>query len=161
MDQPGRGFGDLLANDFPNVTNVTRGCTPSQACAWPRQALEPAYEWLNTWNCSGCGGGFVNVSESDVLAANRDYYLWTGSFTGATGVGSGTLAARPSTCTTGVGYWGTNTNTLYRCTATNTWTTYYQPYTYPHPLIAGAPPPSVLPNPPTNVILTQLPPYRH
>jgi len=24
--------------------------------------------------------------------------------------------------------------TLYKCTATNTWTAYYAPYAYPHPL---------------------------
>jgi len=24
--------------------------------------------------------------------------------------------------------------TLYKCTATNTWTAYYTPYAYPHPL---------------------------
>lgn len=82
----------------------------------------------------------------------------TGTFTGTGvaaqggGVGCGTLANRPGTCTTGVGYWATaqscanTTNmvgvspttpisgTLYKCTATNTWTAYYQPYTYPHPL---------------------------
>lgn len=68
------------------------------------------------------------------------------------GVGCGTLASRPETCTTGVGYWATDqscsdltgmvganpttpiSGTLYKCTDTNTWTAYYTPYTYPHPL---------------------------
>jgi len=71
-------------------------------------------------------------------------------------MGCGTPAARPATCTVGVGYWATNqscsnlsgmvganhtetiSGTLYKCTATNTWTAYYIPYTYPHPL-ASAP----------------------
>jgi hypothetical protein len=101
-------------------------------------------------------------------------------FNGTTGVGHGTLANRPSTCTTfaaasphsavagksGVGYWATdaggNWNTsngtsddgaLYVCTATNTWTLYYTPYTYPHPLRGGE---VVRPNPPTNIVVTQV-----
>ena len=71
------------------------------------------------------------------------------------GVGCGTLANRPSTCSINQGYWATNqsctdltgmvgvrpstpiSGTLYKCTATNTWTPYYTPYTYPHPLRAA------------------------
>jgi hypothetical protein len=53
----------------------------------------------------------------------------------------------PGACTTGQGFWktdeggdwdtthgGVNDGRLYKCTATNTWTAYYTPYTYPHPL---------------------------
>ncbi len=91
---------------------------------------------------------------------NRDYYQFSASFNGTSGVGRGTLAARPSTCTTGVGYWATdqgewNSNSagpdgqLYKCTATNTWSLYYIPYPYPHPLRSGGPLPS--PGPPNNL----------
>lgn len=84
--------------------------------------------------------------------ANVDYWADATSFNGTKGIGCGTLANRPTTCTTGVGYWATNqsctdltgmvgvnpatpvSGTLYKCTATNTWTAYYTPYTYPHPL---------------------------
>lgn len=71
----------------------------------------------------------------------------TSPFNGTTGMGFGTLANRPTTCTTstepgaGVGYFATDQGpqgTLYTCSATNTWTVYYVPYTYPHPLqVAG------------------------
>jgi hypothetical protein len=68
------------------------------------------------------------------------------------GVGCGTLANLPASCTTGVGYWATDqscsdltgtvgvnpttpiSGTLYKCTSTNTWAAFYTPYTYPHPL---------------------------
>ena len=78
------------------------------------------------------------------------------------GVTAGTLANRPATCTTGQGYWATDQSTtgltgmvgvdpatpidgtLYKCTATNTWTSYYKPYTFPHPLTKKPQPPVIL-----------------
>jgi hypothetical protein len=84
----------------------------------------------------------------------------TSPFDGTTGMGFGTLANRPTTCQTssetvfgngaaGVGYFATDVGaqgTLYTCSATNTWTVFYTPYTYPHPLTTGDPQP---PAPPT------------
>jgi hypothetical protein len=78
-------------------------------------------------------------------AENLSFWNYQSSFNGTVGVGSGLLSGRPSTCTTGVGYWATDQGSwnssgaggqgvLYKCTATNTWTLYYTPYTYPHPL---------------------------
>jgi hypothetical protein len=99
--------------------------------------------------------GYNEVDENKTFWMMRK----TGTFNGdgsashGGGVGCGTLASRPTTCTTGVGYWATNqscsspltgmvginpttpiSGTLYKCTAPNTWTAYYTPYTYPHPL---------------------------
>ena len=66
---------------------------------------------------------------------NIDCWRHTTPFTGASGVGVGLLAARPSSgLAVGVGYWATDTKTLYRWTATKGWEEYYKPYTYPHPL---------------------------
>lgn len=81
----------------------------------------------------------------------------TTPFDGTTGMGFGPLANRPTTCTTtgesadagdgGVGYWATDVGawngygtaeeqgTLFMCTATDTWTEYYEPFHYPHPLV--------------------------
>jgi hypothetical protein len=160
MDQPGSGIGDLLNGGFTsdgsgsnNVTNVTTGCTASASCAWVNDALEPIYEWMDSYSAVPDNpSNLLSVAEG-TFTNNTDYYLWCNasslsgctSFTGATGTGSGVLASRPSTCTAGVAYWATDQGNwnqsgsggqgeLFVCTTTNTWTVYYTPYIYPHPL---------------------------
>jgi hypothetical protein len=116
------------------------GSSGGDRCGHPSNSLS-----LATWTCNGTAGGCQNIK----------FYLHSTSFTGSTGVGLGTLAARPANCTTGVFYWATNqstsnltgmvgiepstpiSGTLYKCTSTNAWTPYYTPYTYPHPLQSG------------------------
>lgn len=96
------------------------------------------------------------------LVNNRDYFNAVGNnpqtsptspFNGTTGMGFGALANRPITCSTaltetqdagkgGVGYFATNQGpqgALYQCSATNTWTLQYTPFTYPHPLVGTIP----------------------
>ena len=82
------------------------------------------------------------------------------------GTGHGTLANRPTTCTTEAGYWATDQGNwnqsgsgdqgeLFVCTAPDTWTLHYTPYTYPHPLIAGGTTGTgATPNPPTGLKVT-------
>lgn len=163
MDSSARGAGDLLSGNFPPNGSGICDITLNPACniftgQYPRQALVPVYAWDNTLSGSQAVSiiGFASslsgyVQSSALLADNRDYYQQfgalgeSGSFNGTKGVGQGLLSARPSTCTggtdpmtggasPGVGYWATDTNTLYVCNPTNTWTAYYTPYTYPHPL---------------------------
>lgn len=141
--------------------------------SWPAQASEPVYGWGNTTAIVPNGISYVHIQE------DRDYYdggTWgvqtstSSPFNGTSGVGRGTFANRPSTCTTGVAYWATdrggNWNTinadandgcLYKCTSTNTWspTCSYTPYTYPHPLRTGGYIPPEDTTPP--VILTSSP----
>jgi hypothetical protein len=95
---------------------------------------------LRIWNNTHGGGsatpgiGSCDLSES-MVQHNRDYFLQVTPFTGASGIGVGTLAARPSSgLTVGRYYWATDTNTLYRSASSITWETHYTPYTYPHPL---------------------------
>jgi hypothetical protein len=142
VDQVGRGRGDLLSgNSFPNLVDSLLG-----AIAWPNQALDPVYLWGNTYSPVPQEGNDSYWSNTDSVAVeNRDYYLElpnynepSSTFNGTAGVGQGPLSARPSTCAPVVGYWATDTSTLYQCTAANTWAAYYSPYTYPHPLTTGS-----------------------
>ena len=116
------------------------------------QALTPAYVWLNrTESNLELSVDVINDSEQHIQP-NRDVYAYTAPFNGTTGIGCGPLAARPAACTPGVGYWATDQScvdisslvgadhtatiqgTLYRCSASNTWTVHYRPFLYPHPL---------------------------
>jgi hypothetical protein len=185
LDQPGRGKGDLLAGSMPQRCDVTVGdCNAHMYTGrWPAEALEPVYEWADQWvPVPGYPGAFISNDNPNQLEQNQDWYTytqsWNGSafngtaFDGTAGTGSGTLAARPSTCLPGVGYWAVdqgNWNTtsvagpvsatvglqgaFFTCTAVNTWTLYYMPYTYPHPLTLSSGSGNG-PAPPTNLTAT-------
>jgi hypothetical protein len=139
----------------------------------PAQASFPAFFWRNTQpsgeipvdtSCESADAA-CNRQNTKHLLFNRDFYAYQSSFNGTAGVGEGPLSNRPATCTKGVGYWATDQGSwnqspsnpqgvqangadgqLYTCTATNTWSLTYVPYSYPHPLQAGGssttPPPS-------------------
>jgi hypothetical protein len=123
--------------------------------------MAPMYAWNNYFTDTLAKADLVYENPggygTEHFVANRDYYnavskdAQTSSsapFDGTTGMGFGTLARRPATCTPtseaadagygGVGYFDTDTNTLYHCSATDTWAVQYQPYTYPHPLTLAA-----------------------
>jgi hypothetical protein len=170
IDRPGMGKSDLLTGGFTsdgsgtnNVTNVTAGCGTAVPC-WIHQQLEPVYEWLNT---SPITGAFYWDVFDGELIGDQDYYTYTSSFNGTSGVGSGTLASRPTTCASnpdpagigGVAYWATDQGhwnnsgnggqgVLYTCATTNTWVQYYTPLAYPHPLTVGS---GTSPAPPTGL----------
>jgi len=167
LDQPGRGAGWLLSGSYPGgcVSGGTRcsysntAGTGSCVVQYPNQASEPIYLWGNTWSCpSGNCGVNVGLTDatSNLIGENRDFYrdtdnsgnlrTFTGNPSTGPGTGSGTLAARPSTCTQGVAYWATDQGSwnssgsggqgvLYVCGASG-WpsTPTYTPYQYPHPL---------------------------
>ena len=148
IDQIGRGAGDLLTgSDFP-IINSTTGTQ-----SWPHQVLSPIYAWMNTINNNSYKPVHFWTNADTVAVENRDYYTDrpnidnSATFNGTAGTGFGLLSARPANCTagpggntSGVGYWATDVNggTLYVCNPTNTWTTFYTPYTYPHPLISNS-----------------------
>ncbi|MGB9105962.1 MAG: hypothetical protein WCC59_14470, partial [Terriglobales bacterium] len=148
-DQVGRGPETAPATDWPARTST----------AIYSEALMPGYSWSNNFKgaaptisnfqiSNAANDGMPNTVSQYQIVNNRDFYNEVASFDGTAGVGSGLLSARPSTCTPQVAYWARDTNTLYQCSATNTWSAYYTPYTYPHPLQG-----TTL-APPTNVSVT-------
>lgn len=142
MDQPGRADGTMVYGG-----NATTGGSPA---APANEQLSPIYAWNNTLNgtanpaCAPNGGHPCAPRSADNtqelhIKINRDYYTEGDDLpsTSTPGVQTGTYAAMQSAgCSfVGAAWWATDTDTLYQCTATNTWTAYYTPLVYPHPLV--------------------------
>jgi hypothetical protein len=153
------GFGYVFCNNITGAGTYTLafgGSLVTCASVSPElQIIHDNYSFNNRKNLTGAlmgdeagGTPYTCAGQDDNPLAGRDYI--TPSTT--PGVTVGTLGSLPGTCATNQGYWATAQSasdltgmvginpstpiagTLYKATATNTWTAYYTPYTYPHPL---------------------------
>lgn len=139
-DQPGYGsFPSANSGNWPNASSYTAG---------NYEALSPTYLWTNSWQTVDSMGNILTntipPATTSGLAGTEAYVKIHREYYDDPDTPSGTLAARPSTCTAGYAYWATDQGNwnlsgsggqgvLYKCTATNTWTLYYTPYAYPYP----------------------------
>jgi hypothetical protein len=163
VDQNTAGQSGWRCRDQPGIGSDTTEWDWDAPGAWS-QVVQPIYFWGNLTGGSAMTIDVDTTGNADLhIQASREFYCDAGHGACASGVTSGAIASRPSTCTTGVAYWATdeggNWNTLngssqdgrlYRCTATDTWTVYYTPLTYPHPWAGGGTPPAA----PTGLTVT-------
>jgi hypothetical protein len=113
--------------------------------------IEGLYAW-NNWLNGSLIDLTVDENNCGTLVENVRFWNYDSSFDGTVGIGCGD-AAPSIDCTTGVAYWVTSyvpaatppttledmrtycqAGKLYKATSTNSWSLFYEPYTYPHPL---------------------------
>jgi hypothetical protein len=149
---------DLYGMSFPTTCSSDINPTPTNY----NPLVNNTYFFNNTNNGSNVIASMVSSGTPAHCSVSENSNWWNYNAACTTsscsaGIGTGTTPPTGG-CTTGVGYWAASTATpttsssaiqnasFYKCTSTNTWTRYYTPYTYPHPLrsgsqTTGAPPP--------------------
>lgn len=108
-----------------------------------------SYVFNNTVNGSARDMAPGPIGDGCGTAQNANWWNYTSGFNGTVGIGRGTSAPGGSP-SLNVGYWVASTATpttdpsviqagvFYKAVTAGSWTAYYTPYTFPHPLSGGA-----------------------
>lgn len=117
-------------------------CYPIKTTYPGYDPVKDTYLWNNIHN--GAPICFSNKDSALMIIDQQD--VWSDRAAGSSGgpnayFTKGLSTGRSEICGDKSVYWETDTKKLYRCTATNTWTFQYTPYTYPHPLAVDTTPP--------------------
>ena len=175
-DQAGRGQGNYISG-YPTPTPASAlnealdpiyewddasASTSSQfGSSYSGGILQNRDFYTDNWIGGGLSGPTAQTSATAPFNGSTTCSAGSGNYT--CGVGFGTLSNRPTSCTLGVAYFATdqgNWNSsgngfgqgqLFKCTAPNTWTLGYTPYTYPHPLASGSTSTGSTPPAPSNL----------
>jgi hypothetical protein len=158
----GSGGNSIEVNEYyPGVPGGS-GC-PAQINPTPinyNPVVNNTYAFNNALNGSRNNMVPGIIGNGCGIAENSNYWNQQTSFNGTVGVGRGTKASMPATCTSGVGFWVTDEGSwntklaanssgrFYKCVSPNNWQLYFTPYTYPHPLRTGS---QTSVSPPTNL----------
>jgi hypothetical protein len=118
-----------------NSSYATCGANNETTCI--ESQVHNSYYWGNTaggssstpdytFGTGGSCGSDPPWGDNSFIQLNREF--WEPA--------AGLESALPATCIAGANnfYGTTDTDKIFQCTSTNTWTLFYQPYTYPHPL---------------------------
>ena len=138
--------GDMSIRVREEDANTVGGsCYPLKTTYPGYDPVKDTYIWNNV--CEGTPLTFSNEDNNSLMIIEKqDYWAdvleWDGGPT--TYFTKGLSSGRSGACTAQDVYWETDNKKLYRCTATNTWTLEYTPYTYPHPSIVSCTPAKVV-----------------
>ena len=131
--------GNTDAYGYPCRDQIGRGKDASTASGMfgsseeaPQTELMPVYFWNNKDTNDHALGVQYEAAFANHVKNKRDYFT---DLDGGVSVGDGVPEGNCSNTTyPATGYWDSTNKKLYRCTASNTWTEYYEPQTCPHPL---------------------------
>ena len=135
--------GNGICTSYPvNLDSNGNKCSPVGSSCVEKQVNNSFYfnntaggsQQTPSYTDGGSDGGSCGSNppwgENQFIQQNREYWMPT----------FGPTSALPTSCSaTGNTFYGaTDSDVIYKCTSANTWSIFFQPYTYPHPLRTGA-----------------------
>jgi hypothetical protein len=142
------------SNPGINMSQYDGGCNALVDATWPppNAEINNTYVFNNSVNGTNTSADApVTALVNSICPPTENVTFWNPNVAGctttacATGIGRGTTEPT-GTCTIGTGYWVNSepiatvdpniiqNGIFYKCTDTDTWSAYYAPYSYPHPL---------------------------